>query len=410
MDLAPIFFSQPTASKKRAISEGNVFTYKGLLSLTPPGDHKIDITTNPALTAQLSALGNISVANHVLIGNSYRVEDAFTGLNSNLSAQVVPGSSSTFSTGNFIQDININPYLSPNLVKFTCYGMKPNTIVYPFFDNILVSIFCKQLYQNPPGDEISITLYSGDYGGTLRTDSSGSIFGEFYIPKGIFLSGDRIFKLIDISNAVSSSDTITTEASTLYFGSNISITRAALNIQTQQYDINLVSTLTKPTVIPPVYTINNINNINNTTNVTNVAVTYSNPTSTPTIANPTDSVDPNVYYQQVMDGENTGSMQSNISGTNEVSVDSGGNYGDFGNGLDGMDGSDNGGQDGSDNGGQDGPDGQGGDGESGGGEGGDGESGGGEGGDGESGGGESGGGESGGGESGGGESGGGESG
>jgi hypothetical protein len=190
--LATIFFSQPTASKKRAISEGNVFTYKGLLSLAPPGDHKIDITTNPALTAQLSALGNISVANHVLIGNSYRVEDAFTGLNSGLSAQVIPASSSTFSTGNFVQDININPYLSPNLVKFTCHGMKPNTIVYPFFDNILVSIFCIQTN--------SSFLSTGDYGGTLRTDSSGSIFGEFYIPKGIFLSGDRIFKIIDISN------------------------------------------------------------------------------------------------------------------------------------------------------------------------------------------------------------------
>lgn len=322
---ATVFFSQPTASKKRTISEGNVFTYKGLLSLTPPGDHKIDITTNPALTAQLSSLGNISVANHVLIGNSYKVEDAYTGLNSSSSAQVVPASSSTFSTGNFVQDININPYLSPNLVKFTCYGMKPNTIVYPFFDNILVSIFCRQTN--------SSFVPTGAYGGTLTTDSSGSIFGEFYIPKGIFLSGDRIFKLIDISNAVSSSDTITTEASTLYFGSNISITRAALNIQTQQYDINLISTLTKPTVIPPVY---NTTNINNTTNITNVAVTYSNPTSTPTIANPTDSADPNVYYQQVMQGENSGSIQSNISGTNEASVDSGGNYGDFGSGLDGM--------------------------------------------------------------------------
>ncbi|MCX6783436.1 MAG: DUF4815 domain-containing protein [Candidatus Levybacteria bacterium] len=359
---ATVFFSQPTASKKRTISEGNVFTYKGLLSLDPPGNHKIDVTTNPALTAQLSALGNIKVVNHVLVGNSYRVEDSFNGLDSNLSVEIVPGvASSTFSTGNFIQDININPYLSPNLVKFTCFGMKPNTIIYPFFDNVLVSIFCRQTN--------SSFVPTGEYGRTLTTDSSGSIYGEFYIPKGIFLSGDRIFKLIDTSNAVTSADTVTTEASTLYFGSNISITRASLNIQTQQYDINLISTLTKPTVIPPVYTNVTVNNITDQYYITNVNVTpdqqgdyqhtgtYSPPTVTPEIQNiataqvgvdnsftipsifpplypwgtssetiyqeepPTAPVEENVYYPQLIDntGESNGTqyMRVNITGSND---------------------------------------------------------------------------------------------
>ena len=44
---------------------------------------------------------------------------------------------------------------------------------------------------------------------------------------------------------------------------------------------------------------------------------------------------------EVMLGENSGQTCSNISGTNEASVDAGGNYGDFGSGLDGMGGGGN---------------------------------------------------------------------
>jgi hypothetical protein len=247
-------FSQPYASKLRKVSEGTVFTFKGGIILDPPGNHRIDVTTNPALTADLAALGNVKVANHVLIGSSYRVESGISGIETNISAEVVPSQASkTFSTGNYIQDINITPYLDPILVKFYGFALKPNTIVYPFFDNVNVSIFCRQT-----SDTYTPT---GTYGGQLKTDSTGSIYGLFYLPKGIFLSGERIFKLIDVINVVTSSDVITSEAAAIFFGSNIDISKSSLNIQSQPNDINLSSTLTKtslnspisnsPTIIPP---------------------------------------------------------------------------------------------------------------------------------------------------------------
>ncbi len=237
--------NQPKASKKRKVSESNVFTYKGFMTLNPPGNHKIDVTTNPSITAELSTLGNVRVANHVIIGSAYRVEDALKNLNTNLSAEVVPSSASkTFSTGNYIQDININSYLDPIMVRFSAFALKPNTIVYPFFDGVKVSSFCIQTNES--------SVDTGTFGGELRTDSSGKIFGKFFIPKGIFLTGERVFKLIDVSNLITSPDTIRSEASATFFGSNIDITRAALNIQTQPNDININSTLNQPSVINPI--------------------------------------------------------------------------------------------------------------------------------------------------------------
>jgi hypothetical protein len=116
--------------------------------------------------------------------------------------------------------------------------------MYPFFDGVKVSPFCIQTNES--------SVDTGTFGGELRTDSTGKLFGKFYIPKGVFLTGERVFKLVDVSNVITSSETIRTEASATFFGSNIDITRSALNIQTQPNDININSTLTQPSIINPI--------------------------------------------------------------------------------------------------------------------------------------------------------------
>lgn len=250
----------PSGSRKMAVSQGTIYTYKGRMVLDPPGSHKIDVTSNPSLDIHLSTLGKVNVVNHVIIGSAYEVQDAFQNIGTNLSATVTPGEISKFSTGDYIQNISVNSYLDPILIKFKCSGLKPNTKVHPYFDNVLVSHFCQQTN--------SSFVATGSFGGDLTTDSTGLLYGFFFLPKGMFLVGERIFKVVDVSNLVTSSETIRSEASAIFFGSNIDITKSSLNIQSQPHDIDLISTLTKPTAIKPTVTINNI--VNNVTNVTNI--------------------------------------------------------------------------------------------------------------------------------------------
>src|SRR5210317_897687 len=60
------------------------------------------------------------------------------------------------------------PFIRSRPISFTAYGMRPNTRVYPFFDNVDVSSY--------------ITPDGGSLGGNLITDASGSVTGVFTIP------------------------------------------------------------------------------------------------------------------------------------------------------------------------------------------------------------------------------------
>jgi hypothetical protein len=108
----------------------------------------------------------------------------------------------------------IIPYIRGSVINFTAKGLKPFTVVYPFFDNQNVSEYCKM-----NSDVV--------YGGNLVTDVNGTISGQFKIPGGTFLTGTKIFLLTNDStgntkNADSTAVvTFTTNQSGIYESSNI---------------------------------------------------------------------------------------------------------------------------------------------------------------------------------------------
>jgi hypothetical protein len=256
------WLSQPGASKKRNISEGTIFTYKGNVTLDPPGNHKIDITTNPSMTVQIATLGNVRTVNQVLIGSAYTVTQnpSTLAIDSNLTSTITPSSSgTTYTVNDIVQDITVQPYLDPILIKFSANGLKPNTNMHVFFDSTLVDSLCQQTN--------STFVATSNLGAQLKTDSSGNLYGLFFMPRGVFRTGERIFKLVDIVDFSTSSNIITNEASTIFYGSNIDIARASVNFQTQPHDVELISTLTKPVMSTPTPIINNtFNTINNNYN------------------------------------------------------------------------------------------------------------------------------------------------
>ena len=162
----------------------------------------------------------------------------------------------TQSLGENIIDTSYIPYIRSRKIYFTGIGLKPNTRVYAFFDNIDVTGYCNQLNGVPAInfdkiDDSSVELFTNiDSTNTLFfknapliTDSAGKIYGEFIIPNNSihkFKTGERTLRL------TSSPRNLNTEAETVANGNYIasgttvtvqetilSITRPVVNTTTR---------------------------------------------------------------------------------------------------------------------------------------------------------------------------------
>src|SRR6056300_945828 len=95
------------------------------------------------------------------------------------------------SLGSRVISVAFVPFIRSRPISFTAYGMRPNTRVYPFFDNVDVSSY--------------ITPDGGSLGGNLITDANGSVTGVFTIPNPNVTSnpkwrtGKRVLRLTSSS-------------------------------------------------------------------------------------------------------------------------------------------------------------------------------------------------------------------
>lgn len=276
------YITQTFASKARNCVENIIYVWNGNVVLDPPGDVEPDLDVNPdvvsnidlsGLTDIINGLPNVIGVERIVATGSPQISDwGSTFINASgqrsrtitivntentirndidFSASTV---TNTFDFGEVVQDVSIQLYMKPKRVKFRGYGLKPNTRVYPFFDNVIVDTYCT------PTDSSYVT--TGAIGDSFTTDSNGTVYGLFDIPASTFKTGDRIFKLVDISNLVTESETITTQASGSYMGSNISVTKARYKLETRIPEISSstistvldtsfrTSTVTMPVVDP----------------------------------------------------------------------------------------------------------------------------------------------------------------
>ena len=92
--------------------------------------------------------------------------------------------------GDRVVDVAFVPFIRSRDVQFTATRMKPNTRVYPFFDNIDITSY--------------ITPTNGSLGGNLITDANG-VSGTFSIPdpkvnsNPRWRTGERTFRLTSSS-------------------------------------------------------------------------------------------------------------------------------------------------------------------------------------------------------------------
>ena len=272
------YVNQPFANKVRNCAQDNMYIWAGKVTLSPEGDWMPDITVNPAVVVNLDLYDNFKQLSNAW-GTNYgnwvetrrsplpkvwnELDDQainigtgtlFTQLNTVYTQNqwieertnktlTVNRTNNSYDFGSYVTDMNIQPYLRSKAVKFKVTGMKPNSRVYAFFDEVDVNQYCI------PTDAAG--TWTG--GNQLITDQFGAVNGIFYIPAKTFFVGERIFKLIDVASLAIGEDNIQSRASAKYFGSNVSYAKNNVTLATSEAQLSSKS-LTEQRLITTVDT------------------------------------------------------------------------------------------------------------------------------------------------------------
>ena len=245
---------QPYASKAVNVNPFGIFTWIGSIELTPPGDEWKEterapelVINNPNgswdnLTKQTGNSGQLSEFPMSTVWNSW--QDTWTGrpveterknvgtykkrgghgwrviakeevttaqqvsqTRTGIRAVAVPETVRT-SIGDRVVSVAFVPFIRSRTLSFTATRLKPNTRVYPFFDNIDITSY--------------VTPSGGALGGNLVTDANGKVEGTFAIPdpktdsNPRWRTGQRLFRLTSSSTNSLTNANVETAANVEY--------------------------------------------------------------------------------------------------------------------------------------------------------------------------------------------------
>ena len=136
----------------------------------------------------------------------------------------------TITLGPKIVETESIPWMRSKAITFNAVGMKPNSVLYPFFDDINIS-------------SNVVWETSAPYTGSSTTNSAGQNKGVFTIPQNRFLCGDRMFRLSDSSTNNLASETTSAQAR---------YTANGVLIHKQSETVNIRVPTSPPPVVVPV--------------------------------------------------------------------------------------------------------------------------------------------------------------
>ena len=232
---------QPFATKTENLQPFMIFNWIGDIDLDPPLDEWKETTRAPDIVVNLNGtydnlrramgLENESIAN-VPLGTEWNEwQDQWSGnprSNTRQNGRTVTTTTSRDviqtrggvrtevgpqtviqSLGDRVVGINFVPFIRSRTISFTAQGMRPNTRVFPYFDEQLITAY--------------VTPSGGSLGGNLTSDANGAVSGTFAIPdpnvdaNPRWRTGTRVFRLTSSStNANLNSATSATSAEADY--------------------------------------------------------------------------------------------------------------------------------------------------------------------------------------------------
>lgn len=192
---------------------GFLYSFKGVVKLSPESDYWTDTNTIPDLQVSVGATAESysSLVNASgTVWNDWQtnwtgvtqVYDPLTNTMNTYANQTRSGtitnvstSSQTQSIGSRVVDVALTQYMRARLIRVHAYGMKPNTKLHAFFDGENVSD-----YMYPANSSFNIT---GAIGDDIITDATGTVYALFYLPNNNtirFRVGNKVFRLTNSFN------------------------------------------------------------------------------------------------------------------------------------------------------------------------------------------------------------------
>ena len=153
----------------------------------------------------------------------------------------------TNSVGDFVSDIEFQPYMRARDINVYVAGLRPNTRHYFFFDKVDVNANVR------PGGSTATTardiIAEGGLNAEVLTDDNGVLRAVFELPEDTFFVGDRTLTVADV-NQFSSIDSAATSIANLdYHAYNINIQSSALTTSTRVPDFAATTTVTTRNVV-----------------------------------------------------------------------------------------------------------------------------------------------------------------
>lgn len=245
------FIDQNYASKLRNPVQELTFNWEGEIELNPSMDNTPDITELPDVQVDFDGMYNAieEIARRTgVTGIDWGAWQTTSSSSSSTSTmpnrmtritttttqsdQIQRGirttmspSTETFDLGNMVTNVATRDYIRSRNVEITAYRMKPNTRVYPYFEDELVSGYVT------PADASHANTASE--GSALITDSTGTLYANFRIPNDNnlkFRIGTKRFTLKDVANTITQSDLITTSAHGDYTAIQLDISQRGASI------------------------------------------------------------------------------------------------------------------------------------------------------------------------------------
>ena len=217
------FIEQPFASKTENLNPFLVFNWIGDIDLDPPVDEWKETRVAPEIVVNVNGtfdnlainagLDNTSIS-EIPVGTEWNEwQDQWSGnprttrrwqgnqliettnrdvvqTRSGIRTTIVPQALRQ-SLGSRVISVAFVPFIRSRTISFSGYGLRPNTRVHPYFDNIDVSSY--------------VTPNGGSLGGNVTTDANGFVTGTFAIPDPNVTSnprwrtGKRVFRLTSSS-------------------------------------------------------------------------------------------------------------------------------------------------------------------------------------------------------------------
>ena len=271
---------QPYASTTVNVNPYDVVVYRGNIALDPPMDEWFDTETRPDLVISVpgtydtlsdlanekvldlnfgtvwnnwndSWLGTVQDKNRrtttrysngkkfrvTTVDTEQRVGRTRSGIRSSLVPNIVRSS-----LGDRVVNVTFSQFIRQKNISFTATGLRPDTRVYPFFDDVDVSSL--------------VTPTGSSAGSALTTDTNGSCSGVFAIPDPKrdtnvkFRTGRRTFRLTSSSRNSLTGGGLTTAAETEYVAKGLLNTTQSIILSTREAvigrnDINESTVITR---------------------------------------------------------------------------------------------------------------------------------------------------------------------